>query len=49
MGVSDHIVRQDIQTLERNVLPDDLPLLRRAIRRGCACLKPWHCEYRVLG
>ena len=49
MGVSDHIVRQDIQTLERNVLPDDLPLLRRAIRRAVRTLKPWHCEYRVLG
>jgi PAS domain-containing protein len=49
MGVSDHIVRQDIQTLERSVLPEDLPLLRRAIRRAVRTLKPWHCEYRVLG
>ncbi|MCK6414634.1 MAG: EAL domain-containing protein [Giesbergeria sp.] len=47
MGVSDHIVRQDIQSLERNVLAEDLPLLRRAIRRAVRTLQPWHCEYRV--
>lgn len=47
MGVSDQLVRQDIQALERNVLEEDLPRVRRTMRRAVRSLSPWHCEYRV--
>ena len=47
MGVSDCLARQDIGELERNVLAEDLPLVRRAVRRAVRTLQPWHCEYRV--
>jgi diguanylate cyclase (GGDEF)-like protein/PAS domain S-box-containing protein len=48
MGVSQKLVRQDTQALERNVLPADLPMLRRSLGRAVRTLRPWHCEYRVL-
>jgi len=47
MGVSNQLVRQDTQALERNVLPSDLPMLRRSLARAVRTLRPWHCEYRV--
>ena len=47
MGVSDCLARQDIGELERSVLAEDLPLVRRTVRRAVRTLQPWHCEYRV--
>ena len=47
MGVSDQLVQHDFQALERNVVDEDLPLVRRTVRRAVRDLRPWQCEYRV--
>ncbi|MGE5332609.1 MAG: PAS domain-containing protein, partial [Nitrospirota bacterium] len=47
MGVSDQLVQQDFQALERNVVDEDLPMVRRTVRRAVRDLRPWQCEYRV--
>ena len=45
--MSDQLVQHDFQALERNVVDEDLPLVRRTVRRAVRDLRPWQCEYRV--
>ena len=47
MGVSDQLVQHDFQALELNVVDEDLPMVRRTVRRAVRDLRPWQCEYRV--
>ncbi len=47
MGVSGQLVQHDFQALERNVVDEDLPMVRRTVRRAVRDLRPWQCEYRV--
>ena len=47
MGVSDQLVQHDFQALELNLVDEDLPMVRRTVRRAVRDLRPWQCEYRV--